>query len=123
MNFKLIVLVGLGSFLGGILRYLVSVYFQNKEVSGFPWATFSVNIFGCFLIGLAYGYFERENASVLWRIVITSGFLGGFTTFSAFSSESLILLKSDLSLLGVLYILASISLGILATFVGIIIAK
>jgi CrcB protein len=85
---KIILAIGIGSFIGGILRYLLSLFIQNKFLSAFPFGTMSVNILGCFLIGLVFGLSDRGNISMEARLFLATGFLGGFTTFSAFSNET-----------------------------------
>ena len=85
---KDIILVGTGSFLGGIARYLVSLG-MNGMGSAFPWATMTANIVGCLLIGLLWAAFNRLNASSQLNLLLIVGFCGGFTTFSTFSKESL----------------------------------
>ena len=90
---KSILLVGLGSCAGGILRYLVSLVLPPRG-SGFPTATFIVNIAGCLLIGLLYGLFSKysETPSALC-LLLTTGLCGGFTTFSTFSNEAVAMLQ------------------------------
>jgi fluoride exporter len=115
---KLAFIVGLGSFIGGICRYLLSSAIQSKVNTGFPLGTLVVNLTGCFLIGCLYGLAERWNLSLEWRLGIVTGLLGGFTTFSAFSSESVHLLKTS-PLNGGFYIAGSVVLGLMLTFAGI----
>jgi len=120
---KIVFLIGLGSFLGGILRYWLSGYVQAKFYSEFPLGTFAVNLTGCFFIGLAFGFAERGSLSQETRIFLTTGILGGFTTFSAFSNETLGLLRQGTYGLAAAYALGSLILGILATFLGYVLAK
>ncbi len=123
MQLKLILLIGAGSFLGGILRYLLSQSFTSRVDSTFPFGTFLVNIIGCFLIGIAFGFFEKNHPGEEWRLFLTTGLLGGFTTFSAFSLESVVLIKTGHTSVAVLYIVASVIVGIAATFLGVWISK
>ena len=119
---KDILLVGAGSFLGGIARYLVSL--SMKGVSGaFPWATMTVNIAGCLLIGVLWAVFSRSTASSQLNLLLTVGFCGGFTTFSTFSKESLALLQAGSYTGFALYALGSVSVGILAVAAGFMLAK
>ena len=116
---KLLIFIGSGSFLGGIARYLASRAIQNTAISSFPWGTFIVNITGCFLIGLPYGIFERSNnPGTEWRMFLTVGFCGGFTTFSTFSFENMALIKDGNFLLVAAYAAGSVFLGLLATYLG-----
>ncbi len=84
-----IFLVGIGGFVGSVLRYLVSVAFANWLGSPFPYATFAVNIAGCFVMGILFGLSERAGVlSPEMRALLMAGFCGGFTTFSAFWAGS-----------------------------------
>ena len=114
---KAILIVGLGSFLGGSFRYLISLLLQNK-LQVFPWNTFAVNLAGCFLIGLVYGMADRNGMSDSMKLFLGTGLLGGFTTFSAFSMESLRLLQLNLFTNAILYILCSLILGLGLTYLG-----
>jgi CrcB protein len=119
---KNILIVGAGSFLGGALRYIVSLLV--KYTGGFPWATFIVNLLGCLLIGVLWGIFSRcANASQQLVLFLSVGFCGGFTTFSTFSKESLQLIQSGNWLYFSLYVAGSILLGLLLVAVGYQIAK
>jgi len=120
---RLILLVGTGSFLGGICRYLLSIFIQSKSASGFPYGTLMVNLVGCFLIGCLYGIFERWQPSEEWRLLFITGILGGFTTFSAFSGETFVLIKNGFISSGLLYVLLSVSGGIGLTFLGVFLFK
>ena len=120
---KDIVLVGIGSGIGGICRYLISL-FMGQSHCGFPWGTFVVNIIGCLLIGILWGLTSRfQNLSPAFSLLFMVGFCGGFTTFSTFSKEGLSLLQADNYLLFTLYTLGSVALGIIAVALGYITAK
>jgi CrcB protein len=120
---KIILLVGLGSFIGGISRYLVSLFIQNKVLSTFPYGTLAVNIIGCFLIGIIYGLSDRGNMNAEWRIFLATGIMGGFTTFSSFSNETVSMLRDAQYLQAVSYIAFSLIVGLAATFAGISLIK
>jgi fluoride exporter len=89
-------LVGAGSFFGGITRYLVSGWALHTWTSSkFPIGTFLVNSLGCFVIGLIGGVTEQRHViSPELRLLVITGFLGGFTTFSAFGYETVILVRN-----------------------------
>ena len=115
---KLIIAIGTGSFIGGILRYLLSQFIQTKFLSTFPFGTLGVNIMGCFAIGLVFGLSDKGNLSQEWRLFLATGIIGGFTTFSAFSNETFGMIRDGQHWYALLYISASIVLGLFATFTG-----
>jgi CrcB protein len=121
---KNIALVGLAGGIGSIARYICQKYMAQWYPHPFPIGTFIVNILGCFLIGLFYGLSERGNLMTPeWRILLTAGFCGGFTTFSSFAYENVHLLKSNDFLYFGLYTGGSVILGIAATFCGMALLK
>lgn len=120
---KMILFIGAGSFIGGISRYLLSTSIQNKFLSTFPFGTLGVNIIGCLLIGIVYGIADNGNLTAEWRLFLATGILGGFTTFSAFSNESVSMLRDGQFWYASLYIVSSVLLGLIATFAGILITK
>ncbi len=112
-----LLLVGAGSFFGGIFRFLLSKCITSQIPSAFPVGTFAVNVAGCFLIGIFYGISEHGlNASA--RLFLTVGLCGGFTTFSTFANESLQLLRSGNAFTTALYAALSVFFGILAVYAG-----
>ena len=117
-------LVGLGGGIGSIARYLCQRWFNENYPHPFPWGTFTVNLAGCFLIGIIYA--ASEKASVLspqTRLFLITGFCGGFTTFSTFAFENMNLLRGGDGIYFLIYTLASVVLGIAAVFGGIAIMK
>lgn len=116
---KTLLYIGSGSFLGGVARYLTARVVQNSIASSFPLGTMVVNLVGCFLIGLIFGLSERTNLiNQEWRIFLTVGFCGGFTTFSTFANENLNLLRDGNFFHFSLYTGLSIFLGLVAVFLG-----
>jgi CrcB protein len=120
---KEVLLVGLGGGVGSILRYLGAVYSEKMCPAGFPAGTFLVNILGCFAIGLLTGLIGRQVLDENGRLLFITGFCGGFTTFSAFSAESLRMFESGHVLPGILYVAASVLTGIAAVWLGIWLLK
>ena len=120
---KDIILVGIGSGIGGICRYLISLFMSHAQ-SGFPWGTFTANVIGCLLIGLLWGVTSRsQNLSPAFSLLLMVGFCGGFTTFSTFSKEGLAMMQANNYMLFTLYTLGSMVLGIIAVGLGYIATK
>ena len=119
-----LLLIGLGGFLGAISRYLVQTLLTTRYPGTFPWGTFAVNIIGCLFIGIIYGLAERHKLlNEEMRLLLSVGFCGSFTTFSAFSAENLNLFQlGNYTTLG-LYITASILLGLGAVFAGVLMGR
>lgn len=114
-----VLLVALGSACGGAARYLTGLLVP--AVGTFPLATWAINVVGSFLIGLLSGFLLRLSSSAsseALRLIFVVGFCGGFTTFSTFSNETLRLLESSAYLSAALYVLSSLSAGLLAVFLG-----
>jgi len=113
---KNLLLVGLGGFIGSILRYLS--YFISKQTPAF-FTTCLINILGSLLIGMVIGLnlkggFLNNN----WKLFISTGVCGGFTTFSTFSMENIQLIQQGKIALSIIYVMSSIFFGILAAFIG-----
>ena len=115
---KNFLLVFIGGGFGSSLRYIISISLsQHSKI--FPFSTFLVNIIGCFLIGLILGYSQKEySISQNQMLLLTTGFCGGFTTFSAFAKENLKLIEDGEIFNFSIYLFGSIIIGILAVYVG-----
>jgi len=111
--------IGIGGGLGSIFRYLVQIFVGRHVPIVFPLGTFLVNCSGCFLIGLFYSLATKYTGfNPEWRLFLITGICGGYTTFSTFSYDGLILLKQGANLSFLLYVIGSVVLGLLATFAG-----
>lgn len=121
---KTLLFIGTGGFLGSISRFLASRFMQNNFPSAFPFGTFFVNVTGCLLIGLIYGFSERSSLLTPgWKMFLVVGFCGGFTTFSTFANENLALIRDGDFFHFFIYTGLSVFLGIAATFLGVVITK
>jgi len=126
---KEILYIFIGGGTGSVLRFIISMLWKhlslNPRYEGilFPWPTFIANIFGCFMIGLFYQYSERWGLSIEMRLLLTTGLCGGFTTFSTFSYEGVTLLNSGNYGTYALYVISSITLGLIAATLPLIVAR
>ena len=119
-----ILIVGMGGGVGSILRYLCQKWINEAYQHNFPLATFLVNIFGCLLIGVFYALGEKGNIlSPKTRLLLATGFCGGFTTFSTFAFENMNLLRTGDNFYFLLYAIGSVVLGIAAVYLGSFIIK
>jgi len=113
----LIVFVGAG--IGGALRHGVNVGAARLFGYGFPFGTLIVNVLGSFLIGLLAGWFAfRPGVPQDMRLFLTTGILGGFTTFSAFSLDAALLIERNAYALAAAYLLGSVTASLVALFLG-----
>lgn len=117
-------IIGIGGFLGAIARYVVSAWIGQRWGRSFPLGTFAINVSGSFLIGLLMSLFtERFMVNPQWRLFLTVGFLGAYTTFSTFEYETGSLLRDGEWLVASLNIGLSVVAGFAALKVGEIISK
>jgi len=116
---KSMLIAGIGGFIGSCGRYFVSRITADWITTPFPAGTFAVNLLGCFAIGILYGLFQRTNTlPQSLNALLIAGFCGGFTTFSTFSNEVLLLIQAKQWLCCTLYLILSIVLGVLMVWIG-----
>ncbi|WP_336517438.1 fluoride efflux transporter CrcB [Pollutibacter soli] len=116
--------IAAGSAAGGVCRYLLSKWINEHFPALIPWGTFFVNITGCFLTGIFYALAARQQPlSPSIVLFLTTGFCGGFTTFSAFAFENMQLLKTGAGVYAFAYTAISLVTGIGAVFLGFQIIK
>lgn len=115
---KELLIVSVGSFFGGGVRYLVSKGIGMVAGTGFPLPTMMVNIAGCFLIGLISGLASTQSISPSIKLLLTTGFCGGFTTFSTFMNENLMLARGGQIAWALGYTILSLALGLIALVAG-----
>ncbi len=112
-------IVFLGAGIGGALRHGMSVAAARLFGHGFPFGTLIVNVVGSFVMGLLAGYFAfRPGIAQDMRLFLTTGILGGFTTFSAFSLDAALLVERHSYALAAGYIAGSVGISIVALFLG-----
>jgi CrcB protein len=117
LSFTVLLVVAGGGAIGSLARYLTAVL-MTPVTGTFPWATLIVNVVGAFLIGWFARVFAAPDADHVLRLALTTGFCGGFTTFSTMSAETVTLLQQGRGGRAALYIALSLLLGLAATFAG-----
>jgi CrcB protein len=116
--------VAIGGGVGAVARYGLGLWIVGRLGPGFPFHTLIINVTGSFAIGILLTLLtERLIADPAWRLFLVVGFLGGYTTFSSYTFETLALIEAGESLGAVLYVLGSNGLGLLAALLGIMLAR
>ena len=120
-----LLLVGLGGAFGAICRYLLGVQAYRAFGSGFPYGTFAANLVGGLLMGVLVGWLALRGGADQdkWRVLLGVGGLGGFTTFSAFSLETALMIERKAYGTAAAYSLASVVLSVTALFAGLLLMR
>lgn len=117
--FKLMIIAGIGGFIGTCGRYLVGKLAHYLFASPFPYGTFAVNIIGCFIIGIFFGLAEKTHLiSTNMNIFLITGFCGGFTTFSSFGDDMFLLIQNKQWMYFCTYLILSIVIGLIMVWLG-----
>lgn len=114
-----------GGGIGAVLRYAITFWMSQRLGPGFPWWTFVINVTGSLLIGIIAESTQMRgvSASPLLRMFLMTGVLGGYTTFSTFSLDTLTLLREGGVPLAFAYAIGSVMIGVAAAFAGIVLAR
>ena len=115
--------VAAGGAIGSALRYAVGVWSSQRIDHGFPWHTFAVNIVGAFLLGVLMSAAVERGGWGSWQLFAGVGLLGGFTTFSTFSVETLRLIENGLAGVAAANAIGSVVLGLAAAAVGVAVGR
>ena len=116
--------IAAGGALGAVSRFCLGNLISRIIGSALPYGTFVINIVGCFFMGLIMTMIiERGMLSAAWRLLLCVGFLGGFTTFSSFGYETLMLLQEDKIVAALAYVGGSIILGLMSAALGVAVGK
>jgi CrcB protein len=119
MNAAVVVFIGAG--LGGVLRHFMNAWITALVGTGFPYGILAINVIGSTAMGLAAGWFALRGAGDFapeLRLFLATGILGGFTTFSAFSLDTALLIERGETLPALVYVAGSVALSVLGLFIG-----
>jgi CrcB protein len=123
MQWSLFLSVGIGGFIGAILRYSISNWVNTLSSSNFPYGTLSVNVIGSFMIGFLFLYFQQINFSPYQKSLFITGLLGALTTFSTFSLDTVLLMQQEQYMKALSNVVLNVLLSIGGTLLGMIIFK
>jgi fluoride exporter len=118
------ILIAIGGALGSLARYLVATTVMQRLGNRFPYGTFIINLTACVIIGFSLTLLNRRTGlDPAWRFLIPIGFVGAYSTFSTFEWEIFISLQTGAFVIAALYVSLSVLLGLLAVWVGAVLAR
>jgi len=123
MNFGLLLSIGIGGFIGAILRFSISGWVGKATTTAFPFGTLSVNILGSFFIGFLFLYFQQINLSPTQKALVITGLLGALTTFSTFSLDTVLLIEKEFYMKAFSNVALNVVFSIGATMLGMMVFK
>ncbi len=123
MSLSILFAVGIGGFIGAILRFTISSFVHNSTTILFPLGTLFVNVLGSFLIGFLFLYFQEINLSAHQKALVITGLLGALTTFSTFSLETFLMIEENLWAKALSSIGLNVILSLIATYLGMMLFK
>jgi CrcB protein len=124
LNLQKYLLIAIGGALGSITRYLVGSVVANRMGTRFPYGTFVINLTACLIIGFSLTWMGRRTGiNPAWRLLFPIGFVGAYSTFSAFEWETFTALQTGAFLIAALYVSLSSLLGLLAVWAGALLAR
>ncbi|PZM13191.1 fluoride efflux transporter CrcB [Rhizobium tubonense] len=119
-----VLLVAFGGAIGSVFRYYVGVWSIRLAGPAFPWGTLTVNVVGSFIIGVLAELIARKfGGSTELRLLLMTGLVGGFTTFSAFSLDTIGLLERGEAFMAIVYVAASVGLSLATVFAGLTLVR
>jgi fluoride exporter len=117
-------LISLGGALGSLARYWVGSAVAGRLGAKFPYGTFVINITACIIIGFSLAFLDRRSGlNPAWRLLVPVGFVGAYSTFSAFEWETFSTLQNGAFLIAALYVVLSVVLGLVGVWCGVLVAK
>ncbi len=117
-------LVSLGGALGSLARYWIGSAVAGRLGAKFPYGTFVINVTACIIIGFSLAFLDRRSElNPAWRLLVPVGFVGAYSTFSAFEWETFSTLQSGAFLIAALYVVLSVVLGLVGVWCGVLVAK
>jgi len=123
MNLGLLLSIGIGGFIGAILRFSISGWVGKATTTAFPFGTLSVNILGSFIIGFLFLYFQQVNLSPTQKALFITGLLGALTTFSTFSLDTVLLMEKEFYMKAFSNVALNVVFSIAGTMLGMMVFK